>query len=72
MCCKSQVYMKNGGEYMDNDEELDNIAAELRREKAKLWRKNNKEKVKEIHKRYWRKKAKEELEKRENQKKEGE
>lgn len=57
---------------MDNDEELDNITAELRREKAKLWRKNNKEKVKEIHKRYWRKKAKEELEKRENQKKEGE
>ena len=57
---------------MDNDKELDNIVAELRREKAKLWRKNNKEKVKEIHKRYWRKKAKEELEKRENQKKEGE
>ena len=57
---------------MDNDEELDNIAAELRREKAKLLRKNNKEKVKEIHKRYWRKKAKEELEKRKNQKKEGE
>lgn len=57
---------------MDNDEELDNIAAELRREKAKLWRKNNEEKVKEIHKRYWRKKAKEELEKRKNQKKEGE
>ena len=63
---------KIGGEYMDNNEELDKIAAELRREKAKLWRKNNKEKVKEIHKRYWRKKAKEELEKRENQKKEGE
>ena len=20
MCCKSQVYMKNGGEYMDNDD----------------------------------------------------
>lgn len=57
---------------MDNNEELDKIVAELRREKAKLWRKNNKEKVKEIHKRYWRKKAKEELEKRENQKKEGE
>ena len=57
---------------MDNDEELDIIAAELRRKKAKLWRKNNKEKVKEIHKRYWRKKAKEELEKRKNQKKEGE
>lgn len=57
---------------MDNNEGLDKIAAELRREKAKLWRKNNKEKVKEIHKRYWRKKAKEELEKRKNQKKEGE
>ena len=57
---------------MDNDKELDNIVAELRREKAKIWRKNNKEKVKEINKRYWRKKAKQELEKRENQKKEGE
>lgn len=57
---------------MDNDKELDNIVAELRREKARIWRKNNKEKVKEINKRYWRKKAKQELEKRENQKKEGE
>lgn len=57
---------------MDNDEKLDKIVAELRREKARIWRKNNKEKVKEINKRYWRKKAKEELEKRENQKKEGE
>ena len=57
---------------MDNDEKLDKIVAELRREKARVWRKNNKEKVKEINKRYWLKKAKEELEKRENQKKEGE
>lgn len=57
---------------MDNDEKLDNIVAELRREKARIWRKNNKEKVKEINKRYWRKKAKQELEKRKNQKKEGE
>ncbi len=57
---------------MDNDEKLDKIVAELRREKARVWRKNNKEKVKEINKRYWRKKAKQELEKRENQKKEGE
>ncbi len=57
---------------MDNDEKLDKIVAELRREKARIWRKNNKEKVKEINKRYWLKKAKEELEKRENQKKEGE
>ena len=57
---------------MDNDKELDNIVAELRSEKARIWRKNNKEKVKEINKRYWRKKAKQELEKRENQKKEGE
>ena len=57
---------------MDIDEKLDKIVAELRRGKARVWRKNNKEKVKEINKRYWRKKAKEELEKRENQKKEGE
>ena len=25
---------------MDNDEKLDNIVAELRREKARIWRKN--------------------------------
>ena len=57
---------------MDNDEKLDSIVTELKREKARIWRKNNKDKVKEINKRYWRKKAKQELEKRENQKKEGE
>ena len=57
---------------MDNDEKLDKIVAELRREKARVWRKNNKEKVKEINKRYWRKQAKQELETREKQKKEGE
>ena len=57
---------------MDNDEKLDSIVTELKREKARIWRKKNKDKVKEINKRYWRKKAKQELEKRENQKKEGE
>lgn len=57
---------------MDNDEKLDSIVTELKREKARIWRKKNKDKVKEINKRYWRKKAKQELDRRENQKKEGE
>ena len=39
---------------MDIDEKLDKIVTELRREKARVWRKNNKEKVKEINKRLWR------------------
>ena len=44
---------------MNNKEkELNDIANEIRREKAKIWRANNKEKVKEINKRYWLKKAK--------------
>ncbi len=57
---------------MDNEKELSKIAAELRREQARKWRQKNKAKVKEITKRYWLRKAQAELEKRENQKKEGE
>ena len=45
---------------MENIEEKARI---LRNQKAKEWRDNNKEKVKEINKRYWLKKAKQELEK---------
>lgn len=47
---------------MDNIEE---IARKMRNQKAKEWRDNNKEKVKEINKRYWLNKAKKELEKKE-------
>lgn len=46
---------------MDNNENLKKIAAEMRREQARIWRKNNKEKVKEINERYWLKKAKKKL-----------
>lgn len=45
--------------------ELEEIARKLRNEKAKKWRDSNKEKVKEINKRYWLNKAKKELEKKE-------
>ena len=49
---------------MDKEKELNEIVAEMRREKARIWRKNNKDKVKEINKRYWLKKAKQVLEER--------
>lgn len=53
---------------MENEEEkLNQIVNELRREKARIWRNNNKEKVKEINKRYWLNKAKKELTRRENE-----
>lgn len=58
---------------MENKEEkLNQIVNELRREKARVWRNNNKDKVREINKRYWLNKAKKELVKRENQNKEEE
>lgn len=58
---------------MENEEEkLNQIVNELRREKARIWRNNNKDKVREINKRYWLNKAKKELAKRENQNKEEE
>jgi hypothetical protein len=46
--------------------ELEEIARKLRNEKAKKWRDNNKEKVKEINKRYWLNKAKKVLENKED------
>lgn len=57
---------------MENEEKLNQIVSELRREKARIWRKNNKDKVREINKRYWLNKAKKELAKREKQNKEEE
>ena len=48
-----------------NNEKLLEIARNLKNAKAKEWRDSNKEKVKEINKRYWLKKAKKELEKKE-------
>ena len=46
--------------------ELEEMARKLRNEKAKKWRDNNKEKVKEINKIYWLNKAKQVLEKKED------
>ena len=42
--------------------QLDKIATEKRREYHRNWQRENKEKVREYQKRYWRKKALEELE----------
>ena len=44
-------------------DEIEEMARRLRNEKAKKWRDNNKDKVREINKRYWINKAKKELEK---------
>ena len=43
---------------------IEEIARQLRNQTPKEWRNKNKEKVKEMHKRYWINKAKKELEKR--------
>lgn len=55
---------------MDNETELNEIVGEIRREKARIWRKNNKDKVKEINRRYWLKKAQKILDERKNNTKE--
>lgn len=44
-------------------EKIEEMARQLRNKKAKEWRSNNKDKVKEINHRYWINKAKKELEK---------
>ena len=46
--------------------EIEEMARKLKNQKAKQWRDNNKEKVKEINKRYWINKAKKELMKNED------
>ena len=55
---------------MNTQAELETLAKQLRNKKAQEWRNKNKLKVKEINKRYWLKKAKEELEKKESGKNE--
>ncbi len=45
---------------------IEEIARKIRNQKAKEWREKNKEKVKEINKRYWLNKAKKMLEKKED------
>lgn len=48
---------------MKSENEIFELARQLRNKKAKEWRDNNKEKVAETNKRYWINKAKKELEK---------
>jgi len=48
---------------MNNQEDLENVIKKLKNQKAKEWRDKNKEKVKEINKNYWLRRAKKELEK---------
>jgi len=52
---------------MDNikydEKEIEEMAKKIRNQVAKKWRDKNKEKVKEINRRYWINKAKKELEK---------
>ena len=60
---KMSIKKQKEGEKMDNIEEM---ARKMRNQKAKEWRDNNKEKVKEINRRYWINKAKKELEKKED------
>lgn len=48
--------------------EIEEMARILKNKKAKQWRDKNKDKVKEINKRYWINKAKRELEKKEDKK----
>ena len=60
---KMSIIILKEGEKMDNIEEM---ARKMRNQKAKEWRDKNKEKVKEINRRYWINKAKKELEKKED------
>lgn len=46
---------------MDENTDLKEVARQIRNQKAKEWRLKNKDKIREINKRYWLKKAKEKL-----------
>ena len=58
-----KLFNKGGDEEMNKDIKLEEIARKIRNQKAKEWRLKNKEKVKDINKRYWLRRAKEYLEK---------
>ena len=53
-----------GGNNMDKkltDEQIKELARELQREYLRLWRKKNRDKIKEYNERYWRRRAIREL-----------
>ena len=43
---------------MEENKELQDLARKLKNEKSKQWARKNKDKIKEINKRYWLKKLK--------------
>ncbi len=47
---------------MTNSKELERVAKELKNKNAKEWRDKNKEKVKQINRNYWLRKAQKKLE----------
>lgn len=51
------IKMKEG-ENMEENKELHDLARKLKNQKSKEWARKNKDKIKEINKRYWLKKAK--------------
>ena len=55
-----KIKMKEG-EKMEENKELLEMAKKIKNEKSKEWARKNKDKVREINKRYWLKKAKEKL-----------
>ncbi len=52
---------------MENLKSIAELAREMKNQKAKDWRANNKDRVREINKRYWEKKAKEYLKNKEKE-----
>lgn len=50
------IKMKEG-ENMEENKELHDLARKLKNEKSKEWARKNKDKIKEINKRYWLRKA---------------
>lgn len=53
------MIIKKEGENMNKEEKIIELAKKLKNEKAKEWARRNKDKIREINKRYWLKKAKE-------------
>ena len=51
-----KIIMKEG-ENMEENKELHDLARKLKNEKSKEWARKNKDKIKEINKRYWLRKA---------------
>ena len=56
---------------MTEEKQLTDLARDERNDYARTWRRNNKDKVKEINRRYWEKKAREKLADRANERTDG-